>query len=44
MLKDRTGRMLALALSLLLLALAGCQTVKGFGKDLETLGDKIQKN
>ena len=26
-----------------LLLLAGCNTVEGFGKDLSTLGDKIER-
>ena len=36
---------LALMLTATLLALAttGCQTSKGFGKDVEKLGDKIQE-
>jgi predicted small secreted protein len=29
--------------SLLALATVGCQTSKGFGKDVEKLGDKIQE-
>ena len=29
--------------SLLALAATGCQTSKGFGKDVEKLGDKIQE-
>ena len=33
---------LALALGAVLLATAGCNTVKGFGRDLEVLGEKLQ--
>ena len=29
--------------ALVALATAGCQTSKGFGKDVEKLGDKIQE-
>jgi entericidin A len=32
-----------LALLLCAVALAGCNTVEGFGRDLETLGDKIER-
>ncbi len=32
-----------LTASLVALATAGCQTSKGFGKDVEKLGDKIQE-
>ena len=32
-----------LALLLIAMALAGCNTMHGFGKDMEQLGDKIQK-
>jgi len=28
---------------LLLVALAGCNTMRGLGKDIEQVGDKIQK-
>ena len=35
--------LLFLAASLALLSAAGCQTSKGFGKDVEKLGDKIQE-
>jgi predicted small secreted protein len=35
--------LLLLALALLALLSAGCQTSKGFGKDVEHLGDKIQE-
>jgi predicted small secreted protein len=34
---------LILTASFLALATAGCQTSKGFGKDVEKLGDKIQE-
>ena len=34
---------LALAITLVALATSGCQTSKGFGKDVEKLGDKIQE-
>jgi predicted small secreted protein len=34
---------LLIALALLGLATTGCQTSKGFGKDVEKLGDKIQE-
>jgi predicted small secreted protein len=33
----------ALLLTLLLVALAGCNTMRGLGKDIEQVGDKIQK-
>ncbi len=33
---------LALALGAVLLATAGCNTVKGFGRDLEVLGERLQ--
>lgn len=36
-------RPLALILVALALALAGCNTMHGLGKDVEQLGDKIQK-
>ncbi len=29
---------------LILFSLGGCETMKGLGKDIETLGDKIQKS
>lgn len=32
-----------LTAALVALATAGCQTSKGFGKDVEKLGDKIQE-
>ncbi len=36
--------LLALLMTALLCsALPGCQTVKGFGKDVESLGQEIQK-
>jgi predicted small secreted protein len=35
---------IALAALTLALSLTGCQTSKGFGKDVERLGDNIQKN
>jgi len=34
--------LLLLTAALLALATTGCQTSKGFGKDVEKLGDKIQ--
>jgi predicted small secreted protein len=34
---------LLLTTVLVALATAGCQTSKGFGKDVEKLGDKIQE-
>ncbi len=33
---------LLLATAVLVLVATGCQTSKGFGKDMENLGDKIQ--
>lgn len=39
-----TRKTIALLLAAFLLAsLAGCQTVKGLGRDLENLGEEIQK-
>jgi predicted small secreted protein len=35
--------LLLLATAFLVLVTAGCQTSKGFGKDVEKLGDKIQE-
>ena len=35
--------LLLLAAAFLALATTGCQTSKGFGKDVEKLGDKIQE-
>jgi len=34
--------LLLLAAAFLAIATVGCQTSKGFGKDVEKLGDKIQ--
>jgi predicted small secreted protein len=34
--------LLLLTVAFLALASTGCQTSKGFGKDVENLGDKIQ--
>ncbi|WP_157693950.1 entericidin A/B family lipoprotein [Opitutus sp. GAS368] len=34
---------LMLTVALIALATSGCQTSKGFGKDVEKLGDKIQE-
>ena len=34
---------LFLTAALIALATSGCQTSKGFGKDVEKLGDKIQE-
>jgi entericidin A len=36
----KIGALLALALAF---ALAGCNTVKGFGQDLQKVGDKIEE-
>ena len=36
-------KLLALLLLALAIALAGCNTMQGLGKDVENLGDKIQK-
>ncbi len=35
---------IALAALTLALTMTGCQTSKGFGKDVEKLGDNIQKS
>jgi predicted small secreted protein len=35
--------LIVLVLSAGLTALAGCNTMQGLGRDIETLGDKIQK-
>jgi predicted small secreted protein len=35
--------LLLLAAAFLAIATVGCQTSKGFGKDVEKLGDKIQE-
>jgi len=35
--------LLLLAVAVLFLASTGCQTSKGFGKDVEKLGEKIQE-
>jgi len=37
----RTGVLIALAV---FLGTAGCETLKGLGKDLETLGKELQKS
>ncbi|MGH8624113.1 MAG: entericidin A/B family lipoprotein [Gammaproteobacteria bacterium] len=37
------SRALAIILAVSVLGLYGCNTVEGFGKDLEKLGDKIEK-
>ena len=34
---------IALVLAASLILLAGCNTMHGLGKDIETVGDKIQK-
>lgn len=34
--------LLLLALGAMLVATSGCQTTKGFGRDVEHVGDKIQ--
>ena len=34
---------IVLALAAALLSLAGCNTMRGLGKDIEQVGDKIQK-
>lgn len=36
--------LLSLALGFMALAGAGCQTTKGFGEDVEDLGEEIQGN
>jgi entericidin A len=36
-------KLLALLLVALAVVLAGCNTMQGLGKDVEQLGDKIQK-
>jgi entericidin A len=36
-------RLMALIVAAAVLTLAGCNTVHGFGQDVEKLGDKIQK-
>jgi entericidin A len=36
-------KLLALLLVASVIALAGCNTMQGFGKDVETVGEKIQK-
>ena len=41
--KNWTRVALAIALSVSLLNLNACNTVQGFGKDIEKLGDKIEK-
>ncbi len=41
--KCRHFALLLLATAFLGLATTGCQTTKGFGKDVEKLGDKIQE-
>jgi predicted small secreted protein len=35
--------MIVLALAASLLSLAGCNTMHGLGRDIEQVGDKIQK-
>jgi predicted small secreted protein len=35
--------MIVLALAAALISLAGCNTMHGLGKDIEQVGDKIQK-
>ncbi len=39
----RRTLLVLLTAALLALATAGCQTSKGFGQDVEKLGDKIQE-
>ena len=34
---------IVLALAAALISLAGCNTMRGFGKDVEQVGEKIQK-
>lgn len=34
---------LLMAILSMILGVSGCQTVEGFGKDLQTLGDSIEK-
>ena len=36
-------KMIALMLAASLILLAGCNTMHGLGKDIETVGEKIQK-
>jgi entericidin A len=36
------SKILSLLIAVSWLGLAGCNTVQGFGKDLEKLGDKIE--
>ena len=36
-------RVFALLLTVGILALCGCNTMEGFGKDLKKVGDKIEK-
>ncbi len=36
-------KLLALLLVASAIVLAGCNTLQGFGKDVETVGEKIQK-
>ena len=40
--KTLTHRILLIVLVVLSIALAGCNTIRGFGKDLEHLGKGIQ--
>lgn len=37
-------RLAVLALALLVVALAGCNTVEGLGKDIQKGGEKIEKS
>ena len=36
-------KLIVLALAASLISLAGCNTMRGFGKDVEQVGEKIQK-
>ena len=37
------GKLILLLMGVLVIALTGCNTVAGFGKDLSKVGDKIEK-
>lgn len=36
-------RLIALALAACLVGLSGCNTIQGLGRDIETMGESIQK-
>ena len=42
-LKIKSAALLLLGAALLSFALAGCNTTKGLGRDVEKLGDKIEQ-